>query len=533
MDDNSYIIQILKDSLQSCSQIAADADCESLVKELNSAAGDISQPMHVAIIGKISSSKSTLVNAIIGEEELVSTGNLELTYNVSWLKYGDSDTDVKIVFNDGKCRNIPRSEWKLWANQNVDNLKTGVKYIEVTCHHELLRKINIIDTPGLFSTKGFDSTNTIQFLKEVKPDAVLLLSPDPAFAQAAIDILDEFQGHCITGNYHLTPLNAIGIFAKIDAQWRFSKHNGKSAIEVVKSEVEKSRKDVLLKSSLYSVFPICSKLALACSTLISDDVQLIKELLPSPDYNKMLGSVAAFTHSSINTTVSVEDRRYLLNKFDVYGVYELGKAIENGNEDIESLKCLLNKVSGFDDFMYVLNSHFGERSVLIKAQNAVRNIVSACREIRKQPNCEPEVLKCCSFIESKIMSTVLGLHEYKELDLLNGIYAGESANMDDATAIEEFKRVSEEYGGSLMDKLNKGIEHPIEEMLSYAENRATHWRKLYIICKTRKPKNAELYNVLSESYKILVRRVQDMIEEKRAAETKLKLIKQYIYGNKI
>lgn len=532
MEQNTYITQVLQDCLQFCIKTADTSHCTQLVETLHRVSDDISQPMQLAIIGKISSSKSTLVNAILGEEELVATGSMELTYNVSWLKYGDSEADIKVFLVDGSTQCVPREEWKLWANQNVDNLKSGVRYIEVTCQHELLRNINIIDTPGLFSTHGFDSANTIKFLKEVKPDAVLLLSPDPAFAQAAIDILKEFQGHCISSNYHLSPLNAIGIFAKIDYQWKFQGDKDRTAIEVVDNEILKSRKDSTLKDSLHTVLPICSKLALATTTITDGDVCLIKELLTSADYNKMMKYPKAFCHTSMNTPVSTDDRQYLLNKFDLYGIHELGKVISDGEEDLTYMKHLLNIISGFGEFMYVLNSHFGERSVLIKAQNAVRNIVSVCREMRKQPDCTSEVTKCCNDIESKITSTVLRLHEYRELDMLTRIYAGEAADMD-ALALEEFKHISGEYGGSLMDKLNKGIETPIEDMLAYAEERATYWRKYYVTYRIRKPQNAELYNVLSESYKILVKRVKDMVAEQRAAERKLQLIKQYIYGNKI
>ena len=37
--------------------------------------------MQLAIIGKISSSKSTLVNAILGKDGVMATGQMEVTYN--------------------------------------------------------------------------------------------------------------------------------------------------------------------------------------------------------------------------------------------------------------------------------------------------------------------------------------------------------------------------------------------------------------------------------------------------------------------
>ena len=48
-------------------------------------------------------------------------------------------------------------------------------YIEVATSDEMLKHINIIDTPGLDATSKVDSENTKQFLKQVNPDAVVFL----------------------------------------------------------------------------------------------------------------------------------------------------------------------------------------------------------------------------------------------------------------------------------------------------------------------------------------------------------------------
>lgn len=59
------------------------------------------EPMQLAIIGKISSSKSTLVNAILGKDGVMATGQMEVTYNVGWLKYGAPESDIIIHHKDG------------------------------------------------------------------------------------------------------------------------------------------------------------------------------------------------------------------------------------------------------------------------------------------------------------------------------------------------------------------------------------------------------------------------------------------------
>lgn len=529
METNTYIVHTLQECLESCSAMAEREHCVQLKSVILNVLKEISQPMQLAIIGKISSSKSTLVNAILGEEDVVATDGMEMTFNVSWLKYGSGNADVKVVYKNGKTDSVPRTEWKRWANRHDTGNREDIKYLEITYPHELLKYINIIDTPGLNSTHSIDSRNTVDFLKDVKPDAVLLMSPDATFAQSVIDVLKEFQGQCINNDYTLSPLNAIGAFAKIDTHWNTAK--GKSAIETVTPIIESCRKEVQIKSTLFSILPICSTLAMACSTLNEEDITLLESLGKECELEEMLESDRDFCDKDFETAITLDQRKHLLRKFGLYGIYELITAIKQGVTEVTALRFLLRDISGFGEFLYMLNYHFGERATLIKAQNAVKHIVAKCKEIQNQPDCKEEIVSCCNAVEQKILSTVLGLHEYKEIDQLAKIYSEDSSNLDQI-AVEEFKRIAGEYGGSLMERLNQDIKTPIDQMLVFAENRLSYWRKLYVISKVRKPLNAELYNVISESYKILVRRVTAMIEELHVAERKLIQIKQYIYGNK-
>jgi ABC-type uncharacterized transport system ATPase component len=48
----------------------------------------LNQPMRLAIVGMIKAGKSTLMNALLGEE-VVATGTVEATFNVNFLQYGD------------------------------------------------------------------------------------------------------------------------------------------------------------------------------------------------------------------------------------------------------------------------------------------------------------------------------------------------------------------------------------------------------------------------------------------------------------
>ena len=84
--------------LRECSSVLSGYEVSILSSEIAMAQKRLMQPMQLAIIGKISSSKSTMVNALLGEAEIVRTGQMEETFNVSWLKYGDCNSDIKVVF---------------------------------------------------------------------------------------------------------------------------------------------------------------------------------------------------------------------------------------------------------------------------------------------------------------------------------------------------------------------------------------------------------------------------------------------------
>ena len=73
----------IKSGLSDCLQLAQSPAMKRLRDVISASIQKLDEPMQLAIIGKISSSKSTLVNAILGKNELMSTGQKEVTYNGS------------------------------------------------------------------------------------------------------------------------------------------------------------------------------------------------------------------------------------------------------------------------------------------------------------------------------------------------------------------------------------------------------------------------------------------------------------------
>lgn len=223
--DESFKIKELEKGLLDLLTDLPNNSFPKLTLAINSSIKKLKEPMQLAIIGKISSSKSTLVNAILGKEEIMATGQKEVTYNVGWLKYGKPNSDIIIHHKDGTPNTIKsQEEFSKWSTESDNNEINNISYIEIFDEAEILKKINIIDTPGLDALRGKDSQNTLDFISKVRPDAVIMLFTH-SVSENVLDIVSKYN----TGS-SFNPLNAIGILSKIDVLWQEDFERAKSAL---------------------------------------------------------------------------------------------------------------------------------------------------------------------------------------------------------------------------------------------------------------------------------------------------------------
>ena len=199
-----YDTQSIAKGLHGIKQMISSSSMNILYRKLEDGIKRIDEPMQLAIIGKISSSKSTLVNAILGKKEIMATGQKEVTYNVGWLKYGNPDSDIIIHHKDNTpvSRKSPK-EFAMWSTQSQNSGLDNISYIEIFDDAEILKEINIIDTPGLDALRGKDSQNTLDFIQKVRPDAVIMLFTK-SVSENVLDIVHQYNA-----GSSFNPLNAI------------------------------------------------------------------------------------------------------------------------------------------------------------------------------------------------------------------------------------------------------------------------------------------------------------------------------------
>lgn len=132
------------------------------------------RPLLVLVMGEFSTGKSTFINAILQEDVLV-TDTLPTTAVVSLLRYGEKRQMI-LHYVDGTQKKYDfrkLSDITAEGNDAKQNLRDQLEYVEIFLPNELLKEIQIIDTPGLNVNKDSHIRRTTHF--QDKADIVLWL----------------------------------------------------------------------------------------------------------------------------------------------------------------------------------------------------------------------------------------------------------------------------------------------------------------------------------------------------------------------
>lgn len=162
-------IKTLKDlsvRLNKCAQFVQEAVSLWRISE------EGNRPLLVLVMGEFKTGKSTFINTLL-ENEVLTADVAPATAVTTMLKYGDQPA-VELHYNDGRTEIWPYEklgEITAEGDESKRNLRESLDYVEVTYPNDLLKRINLVDTPGLNVHQESHIRNTENF--QHKADVVL------------------------------------------------------------------------------------------------------------------------------------------------------------------------------------------------------------------------------------------------------------------------------------------------------------------------------------------------------------------------
>ena len=424
----------------------------------------LDEPLRVAIAGKVKAGKSTLLNALVGEE-LAPTDAGECTRIVTWYRDGITYR-ATLEPTQGEARQVPFT--RDGGAINIDLGGTApddVSRLVIEWPSSSLRQLTLIDTPGIASLSTNVSARTTAFLTpgedQVTPaDAVLYLmrhlhSSDINFLEAFHD--EEFS--------QATPVNAIAVLSRADEV-------GVGRIDSMASAqriAARYRRDPKVRKLAQTVVPVAGLLAQSGATLREAEFKALDTLAGAPrdDTEALFLSADRFVQSDTTIPLTSLEREHVLDRFGLFGVRLAVALIRQGvATTATALSTELVRRSGLIELRDVLLSQFAERRDVLKARSALLALESVLHE---HPTPDGDVLS------SELERLTSAAHEFAEIRLLNALRAG-GIKIKPAEA-GEMERLLGAEGGAVHIRLGLPAEADVSEVRRALGNAIGRWQR--------------------------------------------------------
>ena len=424
----------------------------------------LDEPLRVAIAGKVKAGKSTLLNALVGEE-LAPTDAGECTRIVTWYRDGITYR-ATMEPHEGEPRQVPFTRDGGAITVDLGGVDADdVRRLVIEWPSSSLRQMTLIDTPGIASLSTDVSARTTAFLTpgedQVTPaDAVLYLmrhlhASDINFLEAFHD--EEFS--------QATPVNAVAVLSRADEV-------GVGRIDSMASAqriAARYRHDPKVRRLAQTVVPVAGLLAQSGATLREAEFKALDAIAGAPrdDAEALFLSADRFVQATTPIALTSMEREHLLDRFGLFGVRLAVALIRQGAAPTATaLSTELVRRSGLVELRDVLLSQFAQRRDVLKARSALLALESALHEFPVQGG---------EGLASELERITSAAHEFAEIRLLNALRAS-GLKVRPAEA-EEMERLLGADGGALHTRL--GLEPDAEgtEVRRALQNVIGRWQR--------------------------------------------------------
>src|SRR3954462_9970140 len=400
----------------------------------------LNQPIRIALAGTLKAGKSTLVNALVGED-IAPTDATEATRIVTWFRHGPIPK-VTANHRGGRRSNVPiarGSNGSAGLTFDFASLDPeDVVDLDVEWPAAELIDTTIIDTPGTSSLSRDVSERTLRLLVPEdgvpRVDAVVFLLR--TLNAADIALLKQI-GELVGGS--TGALGVIGVASRADEIGAGRIDAMLSAKDVAKrftSEMDKT-------GICQAVVPLSGLLALTARTLRQSEFVALEKLsgVDSAELAKAMLSVDRFVREDAALPVDAPSRAALLERFGMFGIRISIAVLRAGVSDSVALADELLERSGLVALRDVIDQQFAQRSDLLKAHTALLSL----RQL-----VEAHPIHATPYIVADIDPLLADTHAFEELRLLAQLRSRETTLNSDEMA--SLRRI---IGGSGTDAASR------------------------------------------------------------------------------
>lgn len=391
--------------------------------ELERIGARLNQPIRIALAGTLKAGKSTLVNALVGEE-IAPTDATEATRIVTWFRHGPTPK-VTANHRGGRRSNVPiaRDPHERGLTFDLARLDPNdVLDLDVEWPAAELIDATIIDTPGTSSLSRDVSARTLRLLVPddgvPRVDAVVFLLR--TLNAADIALLKQI-GELVGGSSGA--LGVIGVASRADE------------IGAGRIDAMLSAKDVATRFTgemdrtgiCQAVVPVSGLLALTARTLRQSEFVALEKLagVDPAELAKAMLSVDRFVREDSPLPVDAATRAALLDRFGMFGVRISIAVLRAGVKDSVALADELLERSGLVALRDVIDQQFAQRSDLLKAHTA---LLSLRQFVQLNP------IYATPYIIADIDPLLADTHAFEELRLLSQLRSRATTLTDDEMA---------------------------------------------------------------------------------------------------
>jgi Dynamin family len=438
---------------------------------LADAARRLDEPLRVAIAGKLKAGKSTLLNAMVGEE-LAPTDAGECTRIVTWYRDGP-EYQVTMHLADGRAVRRPFDRAAGAIQVRLDRPAEEVDHLAVEVPSRRLRQHTLVDTPGLASLSADVSLRTMTFLgadqdRAAPADAVIYLLRH--LHSSDVRFLEAFHGDELV---HGTPVSAVGVLSRADeiGSCRLD------ALQTAARVAGRYQADERLRRLCPIVVPVAGLLAAAGATLREEDFRTLARIAAAPvaDSVELLLTADRFTAAAGSSVagsaaagVGQSERRQVFARLGLFGVRLGVRLIREGTvRDAAGLARELTARSGLDRLRDTLAAQLVGRSRVLKARSALAALDSVLRADRSAAAAE---------LAAAVEQTRASAHELVEVRLLHLVRSGRLPGRPEQ--VTELERLLGGYGGDPATRLGLAADAAAGLQAATAAQALARWQRV-------------------------------------------------------